>query len=51
MGGVTEEERNLAHAQIPDCCHCVAGCAISRTSERGPWSRLEMKLESSNLVP
>lgn len=51
MGGGTKEERSLAHAQIPDCCHCVAGCAIARSSEHGPWSSLERKLESSSLVP
>lgn len=35
----TAEEGSLADAQVPDFCHHVAGGAISRTSQYGPWSR------------
>lgn len=38
MGGGTKGERNLAGAQIPSSCHCVAAGAISGTGE-GSGSR------------
>lgn len=39
MGGSTKGERNLAGAQIPSSCHCVAAGAISGTRECGSGSR------------
>lgn len=37
-GWGTKGERSPTDAQISDSCHCVAGDAISRASEHGPWS-------------